>query len=228
MSISGRVAAIAVGCALLVPSLAAADVYTLANFSGGIFGGGANVKSPFSGAGFFPGQTFGGSFVYDNNKLPGSTGAFVNVPYSSFPDIAQIPASTAFQLNFGPLVFDLSDAAFPAAIQYSPTGKFNGFSYVSDFAFLGGDYELQISGGTLSIVQVTNGVPGFQSLVNGYVNIGDAAVTGKTTYTPPPIDNGNPGEGGAVPEPASWALLIAGFGGIGAVMRRKRARSTFA
>ena len=28
--------------------------------------------------------------------------------------------------------------------------------------------------------------------------------------------------GGATPEPASWALLIAGFGGLGAVMRRRR------
>jgi len=27
---------------------------------------------------------------------------------------------------------------------------------------------------------------------------------------------------GAVPEPATWALLIAGFGGIGAAQRRRR------
>jgi len=29
--------------------------------------------------------------------------------------------------------------------------------------------------------------------------------------------------GGAVPEPASWAMMIAGFGGVGAMMRRRRA-----
>lgn len=29
--------------------------------------------------------------------------------------------------------------------------------------------------------------------------------------------------GGGVPEPASWALMIAGFGGVGAAMRRRRA-----
>jgi hypothetical protein len=33
---------------------------------------------------------------------------------------------------------------------------------------------------------------------------------------------------GAVPEPATWALMIAGFGGIGALMRRKRARRALA
>ena len=30
------------------------------------------------------------------------------------------------------------------------------------------------------------------------------------------------GAGGAVPEPASWALMIAGFGGVGAILRRRR------
>jgi len=32
----------------------------------------------------------------------------------------------------------------------------------------------------------------------------------------------NAGPGGAVPEPASWAMLIAGFGLVGATMRRRR------
>lgn len=30
------------------------------------------------------------------------------------------------------------------------------------------------------------------------------------------------GGGGAVPEPAAWAMMILGFGGVGAMMRRKR------
>jgi hypothetical protein len=34
--------------------------------------------------------------------------------------------------------------------------------------------------------------------------------------------------GGAVPEPMSWALMIMGFGGVGAVLRRRRAVATFA
>ena len=230
MSLSSRLASVALGCALLIPGIAAADVYTLANFSGGLFGGNANVKSPFAGNGFFPGQTFTGSFIYDDALLPGATGHAVNVGFASFPDIDQIPVSSAFHLNFGPLSFDLGDADFPAAIQYNGTGKFNGFSYVSNFDFMGGDYQLQISGGTLAVVQLINGQPGFSNLINGYINIGDAALTGRTPYTIAPIDNGNPGEGGAVPEPASWALLILGFGGIGAAMRRKRAvaRTAFA
>lgn len=34
-------------------------------------------------------------------------------------------------------------------------------------------------------------------------------------------------EGGAVPEPASWALMIAGFGAVGGAMRRRSAKSVF-
>ena len=35
-------------------------------------------------------------------------------------------------------------------------------------------------------------------------------------------DGGNDPGGGAVPEPASWAMMIVGFGGVGAAMRRRR------
>ena len=36
------------------------------------------------------------------------------------------------------------------------------------------------------------------------------------------------GGGGAVPEPATWSLMIGGFGGLGAVLRRRRASSALA
>jgi hypothetical protein len=34
-----------------------------------------------------------------------------------------------------------------------------------------------------------------------------------------------PGGGNAVPEPATWAMMIMGFGGIGAVVRRRRGQA---
>ncbi len=34
--------------------------------------------------------------------------------------------------------------------------------------------------------------------------------------------------GGAVPEPASWAMMLAGFGAMGTVMRRRKVKLTFA
>ena len=38
----------------------------------------------------------------------------------------------------------------------------------------------------------------------------------------------SPGGGGAIPEPASWVLLIVGFGGVGAALRRRRATASLA
>ena len=206
------------GLSLVQP--AQADTYTKANFSAGIFGGNANVQSPFSGNGFFQGQTFTGSFVYDNELVPAGGTGFVNVGVASFPDIAVIPALDLFTFNFGPLVFSAADADEPMAIQYN-NGNFNGFFYVNNFAFQGGDYQLVISGGSLSVRLLAAGIPTGNSLVNGYVNIGNTAVTGKTVFVPPVV-------GQAVPEPGTWAMMVAGFGIAGAAMRRRKVRVTFA
>jgi hypothetical protein len=42
------------------------------------------------------------------------------------------------------------------------------------------------------------------------------------------VVSGAPDPGGAVPEPTTWALMITGFGGAGAMLRRRRTRHTFA
>lgn len=205
--------------ALLVASPALADTYTQANFSAGIFGGNANVSSPFSGNGFFQGQTFTGNFVYDDQLIPANGTGFVNVFASSFPDIANIPAANLFTLNFGPLTFTAADADQPFAIQYN-NGAFNGFFYVNDFVFQGGNYQLTISGGSLSVYALSGGNPSGNSLMNGYVNIGNTAVTGKQPFTPVVTAP-------AVPEPATWLTMVLGFGISGAAIRRVRARIAF-
>jgi hypothetical protein len=49
--------------------------------------------------------------------------------------------------------------------------------------------------------------------------INAASYGGTLNLTPA---GGGGGEGGGVPEPASWAMMILGFGGVGALMRRRK------
>ena len=206
-----------VGIAALLMSYGAAnaDTYTSANFSGQIAGGNANVQAPFTSV-LTQGQSFSGSLVFDNNLVPASGSGLVNVFFSNFPDIGQIPSATALTLTLGGLPpFTLGDAVTPqfgtqeAAIQYN-NGNFNGLFYISDFTYLGNPYELSIQGGSLSIVPIVNGFPTFQHLVNGSLNF---SLTNEQAFTPTVA---------AVPEPSTWAMMMLGFAGLGFMTYRRK------
>jgi PEP-CTERM motif len=214
LNFSIRSLVIALGFFIL-PAVALGDVYDSANFSAGIFGGGANVSAPFTSI-LTQGETFTGNFVYDVNQIPPLGSGLDNVFFSNFPDIAAIPPSTAFSLSIGGLTFTLANALiqFPtqyAAIQYN-NGNFNGFFYISDFTFLGNPYELSLQGGSLSIHALDAfGNPEGSSLVNGYVNIGNSSLSNIAVYTPP----------STTPEPSSILLFVTGLLGIVFVIRQK-------
>ena len=202
--------------AALLTTSAWADVYTSANFTFGTNPGNANVQSPFTSV-LSQGQTFTGSLVFDNNLVPGSGTGFVNVFFSSFPDIALITSATALDLPLGGLpAFTLGSAQvqFPtqeAAIQYN-NGAFNGLFYISDFTFQGNPYELQIQGGSFDIVPIVSGNPGSNPLVTGFVNF---SLTNEQNFTPV-----SPG----VPEPSTWAMLLLGFASVGFMAYRRKAK----
>lgn len=198
MKLKYVISALALG---LMSGTASADTYSV-NFSGGIFGGNANVSAPFTGV-VSPGDTYTGTFVYDNNLVPGAGSGFVNVFLSSFP--IAVP-SISFSVNGHN--FTVTDPN--AAIQYN-NGQFNGFSINDEFNFSGNDYLLQVNGGIISVVLASD--PIGHSYVNGYVNIGNGSLTGQTPFVP---------QVAAVPEPSTWAMMILGFAGIGFMVYRRR------
>lgn len=208
--------------ALALATAIAAPAYSVtllkADFSGAISGGSANVKVPFSGNGFSPGMGFSGSFVYDADQIT-VTGTPTNVNFAAIPGVNGFAPADIFSLSFGPLTFDLTDAVSIAPkIQYR-NGQFNGFVYVSEFQFQTNWYQLRIEGNVLGVRLLTNipapGAPhGFvtgSSLINARLSIGDGNLANIRPFP----------EAAAVPEPASWGLMIAGFALAGAAMRRR-------
>jgi hypothetical protein len=184
-----------VAFAINVPAFA--DTYHTADFSGGIFGGDANVQAPFRGNGFEPMGPVSGNFVFDDQLIPAGSG-FVNVFFSTFPASGIISAATKFTIRLGttPLTFTLAEAMNGSgAIQYN-NGHFNGFFYQTDFLFQGNQYRLDIQGGVWNIQQLINNVPSFHNLVSGYINIGDNNLTNLHPFVPSVI----------VPE--IWLLLL--------------------
>lgn len=197
---------------LLTTTTAHAASYVQANFSAGIHNGDANVKDPLRNP-YFQGQQFTGNFVYDADLVPTSSPPnFQNVMFSSIADIANIPAADAFKFNFGDITFTLADDP-NAMIQYNK-GKFNGFFFNTTFNFEGANYLFQLNGGTLTVVSEAN--PYGSPVMSGYVNIGNGNLTNVTPYSVPGPVNG------AVPEPATWAMMLMGFGLVGGAMRTRR------
>jgi hypothetical protein len=217
--------ALGITAVLLTANIASADVYFAADFSGNL-GSSPNIKPPFNQPGnefkFTGGMQFTGNLAYDAAKVPGSGTGFQNVYLSSFPDIANIPAATAFTLNFGSYTFNLTnniDSLLVVGIQYN-NGQFNGVEFISDFSFGGKKYQLRIDGPVLTVFAL-DGVPTIYD-PNGSAT--GSRLIGGTIDTFTGLANTRPFDPvvAAVPEPSTWAMMILGFAGVGFMTYRRR------
>ncbi len=211
-------AAFGIAAIILSATVASADVYMTANFSGAINPGGANVKAPFSGNGFTQSDPLSGSFVFDSSLIPAPGSGTVNVFYSNFPDIAAIAPATAFNLTLDGLSFDLSDninALTSAGIQYK-NSVFNGFNFITNFTFQAKDYQFRINGTviTVRLIDPNTGFATGGSLINAHI---DLPLTNIAAFDPNAVTPG-------VPEPSTWAMMILGFAGVGFMAYRRRNR----
>jgi hypothetical protein len=197
-----------------IPQMASADTYTEATFTGQVAGGNANVTAPFTSV-ISQGQSFSGTFVFDDQSVPSAGSGLSNVFFST-----NIPTADAFTLQLGTLSFNLTNALAadaPYGTEYD-NGAFNGFDFVSNFNFSNTEYQLQIDGGVLSVLPVDqNGNPILtdSSLINATINIGNSQLKNETPYVPGVTP---------VPLPGSFGSLFAALAGLVLLWRRPALR----
>lgn len=143
---------------------------------------------------------------------------------------------------------DMSSVALGTAITFSPVTATNGtaVSFTSSFgSFIGTIQDLMADPAPNAVVSfnalgnfnpsgaLTAFETGLASLTVSFTQTGalnsggqQPAISGSFTFASPPSIGD--GVGATVPEPAAWAMLIAGFGLTGAAMRRRGARAVAA
>jgi hypothetical protein len=113
-------------------------------------------------------------------------------------------------------VFSVTDPGYIFNLAQNGLGGF-GSSTDGDFAYMSAPgltgYELTTSLGPIAVTGT--------AIQHVETSGGDLAFStfSDTTF----VANA----GGGVPEPAAWAMMLVGFGGLGAVMRRRRAAAAF-
>lgn len=126
-----------------------------------------------------------------------------------------VDAGGSYQFNLDPPVADPFHDVF--LVLYSD--NFNPVSPLGNILALDDDSSGLSIGGAQLAFDLAPGVDYF-AVATGFENIdfGSFALIIDGPGTATRIDRG-----GAVPEPASWALMLTGFGGMGALVRRRRA-----
>ncbi len=209
-------AALALSVAIAAPASAATPVVSLSSFGDpATLPGGQQLIANFNDAGnptgvLLPGfsLTLNGSTVGFNEGGSGYSGTLFNDPthYLTVPGGASTTLTSVNGLTSMSIYMGSPDT----------------YNYIH---FVGAGYDHTLSGTDL-VLGDTNQSWNWGKRVN--FDFGGARVTSVTFSS-----TGNSFEldnvaGGGVPEPATWGLMIMGFGGMGALFRRRRAAATFA
>jgi len=156
--------------------------------------------------------------------IAGSTSA---ATLYSFDFTANTPGPTPF--HSGSFSFSFEDPLLPTLLSIDfAIGGTTFTTANADIIFFFGNYLL---GGTQSSPGgIIMGSDDFWLIFNPetslasqfrYSQVGSEGGSGLVSMSPATST-------GAIPEPATWAMLIAGFGGVGSLMRRRRQASAFA
>ena len=197
----------------------------LNSYSNAMFGGGYSfifVDGGDSNGSAFGSWLNGGGSTAAESYVNGGGALFLNAAQNS--GVSPIATGFGSQLNY---------TAYSSNATVNAAGILAGLSAGAGASFTGGyfSHDSVSGGGLTSLIDGDVGV----ILAEGGFGAGHLTVGGETTTN---FHNGGDpfqlrvnelthaalgGTGGAVPEPASWALMIGGFGMAGAALRRRRA-----
>lgn len=160
-------------------------------------------------------QTFSNNWSFVDDATGQTVSGIVSGLHNGTGLSAQELTFTVTQSPFADLLGDytLDQGAVYAADQYSAV---DGVVTWLDVFYMNADSTTSLWLGTSGFLQGTN----YPYLTNGGANVQSFSVG--ATFSAVSQADGN------VPEPASWALMVAGFGLAGAAMRRRRTRVRFA
>ena len=148
------------------------------------------------------------------------------LPASAAPILFELTGSrnATFTIDTTTAPTTQTTSAFGTQISYAVVpGTFNGAPGNATLGFATGDIfaDLNITGTTLGFTQFVSPAGDLFSLVNNMpvFNLG--------TFNLTSIVSGNStlrisAASGAVPEPATWAMMMLGFGAMGATLRRRK------
>ena len=187
----------------------AAPAYKSADFGGGVqFASAVRLTNAGYTASLFNTATpVLGQLIYDA-AVPVLGNPLENV--FSIGAIDGVPDSAIFELNIGPMQFRFGDAGIQGgpAISYN-SGVFSGFFFVEDFVSPNGSpLTLAVNGGIFTVTPTG----GFSNVLSGFIDIA-GGLSNVQDFTPPAA---------AIPEPESWALMLAGIGLLGFAARRRK------
>jgi hypothetical protein len=160
------------------------------------------VSATFSSTQVLPADQYGGAGGVGNQIAVRNTGDFTidfaGTPLTYFGVWASAldAANTVSFFRNGALLSSTNLTAFPLGDDYrgNPSGQFAGQNTNEKYAF----FNFDVSEGFDRVVLSQNGGGGFE------------------------LDNVTIGTNSVVPEPATWAMMIIGFGLVGAAMRRRQ------
>ena len=200
----------AFAAAILTGSAASADVITFDTLPQAFYASATTLTE------------FGYNIAY--TPTPGAFGVIGN-PAACTPACASDGTNAFYSFNTGSLTISATDGAPISITALDAAQTFTMSDRVLDFTVTG----LTESATTVSqeFTTAAGGADSFQTFnitTPGFTDLVSFTIAGVGSYptTEFAVDNLVVSGGAVVPEPATWAVLLAGFGGIGAAMRSRR------